>query len=153
MEKQYRLGHEQLFLADPWLKLKNEVLAGLSVGIKYKLFDLKTNLEIPFTHEKEYYNHDFVNCSFNKNYEGYIKLDEISKEELAQFGYRLEYEIEKYFKEVFCDSSSSKPVNITKEEFYKILTENLSYFDNECNTKGTQFCSTVLYPIENGKEK
>ncbi|WP_462355090.1 hypothetical protein [Fusobacterium ulcerans] len=110
-------------------------------------------MEIPFTHEKEYYNHDFVNCSFNKNYEGYIKLDEINKEELAQFGYRLEYEIEKYFKEVFCDSSSSKPVNITKEEFYKILTENLSYFDNECNTKGTQFCSTVLYPIENGKEK
>lgn len=172
--KKYRLGYDQVFLAHPAIKLGNELLAGLSITIKYKLFDLNTNLEIPFPDKDQsigkgvkyisedgkyaeigdYYMSNFLKCSFDKDYEGYVKFEEINKEILEQMGYRLEYEISSYDKDVYTNDSCicSESENISKEEFYKILSENISNFDNIDNTLGTQSCSYTTYPIEEDKE-
>ena len=150
--KKYRLGYDQVFLAHPAIKLGNELLAGLSITIKYKLFDLNTNLEIPFLDKDQsigkgvkyisedgkyaeigdYYMSNFLKCSFDKDYEGYVKFEEINKEILEQMGYRLEYEISSYDKDVYTNDSCicSESENISKEEFYKILSENIKNFDN-----------------------
>ena len=174
MEKKYRLGYDQVFLAHPSIKLGNELLAGLSITIKYKLFDLNTNLEIPFPDKDQpigkgvkyiskdgkyaeigdYYMSNFLKCSFDKDYEGYVKFEEINKEKLEQMGYRLEYEISSYDKDVYTNDSCicSESENISKEEFYKILSENIKNFDNIDNTRGTQSCSYVTYLIEENEE-
>ncbi|MGL5209391.1 hypothetical protein [Cetobacterium sp.] len=164
--KKYRLGYDQIFLAHPSIKLGNELLTGLSITIKYKLFDLNTNLEISFPDKDQpigkgvkyisedgkyaeignYYMSNFLKCSFDKDYEGYIKLKEINKEKLKQMGYRLEYEISSYYKDVY--TVCSEPENISKEEFYKILNENISNFDNIDNILGTQSCSYRTYEIK-----
>lgn len=46
MKKKYRLGYDRVFLAHPAIKRENEILAGLSITIKYKLFDLYRNTKI-----------------------------------------------------------------------------------------------------------
>ena len=93
---------------------------------------------------------DFLKCSFDKNYEGYVKFEIINEEKLKQWGYRLEYKISSYSKDIFINErcSFAEPKEITKEEFYKILSENVKNFDNRDNTLGTQSCSYVTYPIE-----
>jgi len=170
MKKKYRLGYDRVFLAHPAIKRENEILAGLSITIKYKLFDLNTNLEIVFPDKDQsigkgvkyisedgkyaeigdYYMSNFLKCSFDKDYEGYIRLEEINKEKLKQMGYRLEYERSSYDKDVYTDDNCifSESKNISKEEFYKILNENISNFDNIDNTLGAQSCSYVTYLIE-----
>lgn len=167
MEKKYRLGYDQVFLAHPSIKMGNEVLGGVTLDIQYKLFDIKSGLEISFTEKdqsigkgvqsiseyaeiEDYYMSDFLKCSFDKNYEGYVKFEIINEEKLKQWGYRLEYKISSYSKDIFINErcSFAEPENISKEEFYKILSENVKNFDNRDNTLGTQSCSYVTYPIE-----
>lgn len=154
--KKYRLGYDKVFLPHPKIKIKNEIIRGLSIYIKYKLFDTKTGLEITFNIKdqsigvgvKEYFLNDFLICSFDKNYESYIKIEEIRKEKLEQWGYRLEYEISSYSKDVVCDERGNcEPKDITKEEFYKILSENIKNFDNTDNVNA-QSCSFVTYEIK-----
>ena len=93
---------------------------------------------------------DFLKCSFDKNYEGYIKFEEIDKEKLKLWGYRMEYEISSYSKDIFINErcSCAEPKEISKEEFYKILSENIRNFDNTDNTLWAQTCSYIAYPIE-----
>lgn len=111
--KKYRLGYDRVFLAHPFIKIENEVIAGLSIFIKYKLFDINSDLEIPFSDKDQaigigakyisedekyveldnFYMNNFIKCYFDKDYQGYIKIEEINKEKLEQWGYRLEYEI------------------------------------------------------------
>lgn len=168
MEKKYRLGYDRVFSAHPTIKKENELIASLSIYIKYKLFDMKfSNFEIAFSKEDQaigkgvryiseyaeigdYYMSDFLKCSFDKNYEGYIKFEEIDKEKLKLWGYRMEYEISSYSKDIFINErcSCAEPKEISKEEFYKILSENIRNFDNTDNTLWAQTCSYIAYPIE-----
>lgn len=168
MEKKYRLGYDRVFLAHPAIKSGNELIASLSIYIKYRLFAKNYNdFEIAFTKDDQsigkgvkyisdyaelgdYYMSDFLKCSFDKDYEGYIKFEEIKKEKLEQMGYRIEYEISSYSKDVFINErcSFAEPETISKEEFYKILSENISNFDNTDNTLWAQTCSYIAYPIE-----
>ena len=167
MEKKYRLGYDQVFLAHPSIKMGNEVLGGVTLDIQYKLFDIKSGLEIAFTDKdqsigkgvqsiseyaeiEDYYMSDFLKCSFDKNHAGYVKFEIKNEEILKQWNYRLEYEISSYSKDIYTDDSCicAEPKEITKEEFYKILSENVKNFDNRDNTLGTQSCSYVTYPIE-----
>ncbi len=173
MEKKYRLGYDKVFLAHPSIKMGNEVLAGLSIFIKYKLFDINSDLEIAFTEEDQaigigkyisedekyvelddFYMNDFIKCSFDKDYQGYIKIEEINNERLEQWGYRLEYEISSYNKDVYTNERCSwaDPKKISKEEFEEILSENLNNFDNEDNTFGAQSCGYETYPIGEDEE-
>ena len=53
-----------------------------------------------------------------------------------------------YSKDVVCDERGNcEPKDITKEEFYKILSENIKYFDNTDNVNA-QSCSFVTYEIK-----
>lgn len=174
MERKYRLGYDRVFLAHPSIKIENEVIAGLSIFIKYKLFDINSDLEIAFTEEEQaigigakyisedekylelddFYMNDFIKCYFDKAYQGYIKLEEINKEKLEQWGYRLEYEISSYNKDVYTDETyiRADPKKISKEEFEEILSENLNNFDNDDNKIEAQSCGYETYPIEENEE-
>ena len=163
--KKYRLGYDKVFLAHPAIKMGNEILCGVTLDIQYKLFDISSGLEIAFTEKdqsigkgvqaiseyaeiEDYYMSDFLKCSFDKNYEGYVKFEIINEEKLKQWGYRLEYKISSYSKDVVCDERGNcEPKDITKEEFYKILSENISNFNNSDNIN-TQSCSYRTYEIK-----
>lgn len=140
----YRVGLEQLLL------IKGEIV--LSFNIKFKLFDIKKRKEVLFEefryktpcseniliryrgHSSEYkdiyitFIMNFIECSFDKNRENYIKID-ILKEELEEKGYYLEYEIEKYFREDKCDKS----IEISKEKFIQTIKEDIKKFDTKEN--------------------
>ncbi len=49
----YRLGYDEVFTANLIIELENETLFGVSIFIKYKLFDLMSGLEIAFDKEGE----------------------------------------------------------------------------------------------------
>lgn len=166
-EEIYRVGYDQVFVADPEVIIENEIITSLSIMIKYKLFNIKLkDLEILFTgketgigkksvwvesepilHTKltEAYITDFIICSFNKKIKNYIKVD-ILEEKLRKQGYRLEYEIDKYYKEIKESDTSSISVEISKEEFFKILKENSKKFNNSDNVP-TQTTSCSKYPV------
>ena len=62
--------------------------------------------------------------------------------ELEKIGYRLEYEIDSYMKDILDDTGLlATPVEISKEEFCEIMKENLRLFDNLDNypTQSTAF--------------
>ena len=49
--KKYRLGYDEIFSADPLIELENETLFGVSIFIRYKLFDLMSGFEVAFDKE------------------------------------------------------------------------------------------------------
>ena len=78
-------------------------------------------------------------CSFDK--EKLIDI-KIKNKELEKIGYRLEYEIDSYMKDILDDTGLlATPVEISKEEFCEIMKENLRLFDNLDNypTQSTAF--------------
>ncbi len=164
----YRLGYDESFSADPLIKLGNETLFGVLIFIKYRLFDLNTGFEIAFDEEEqaigikvrsfsEYaelggiYMNDFIDCTLNEDSPDFIEIKEIDKEKLQQLGYRLEYEIASYYKEIVINEALGEPVEITKEEFCKILKENISNF-NGLNTVSDS-CSCKTYPIKEERKQ
>ncbi len=88
---------------------------------------------------------NFIDCSLNMDSPDFIEIKEKNKEKLQQLGYRLEYEIASYHKDVVINESLGEPVEITKEEFSKILKENSSSFDGWDSI--SQNCSYETYPI------
>jgi outer membrane protease len=159
----YRLGYDEVFSADPLIKLGSETLFGVSIFIKYRLFDLNTGFEIAFDEEEQaigikvrsisdyaelggIYMNDFIDCTLNIDFPDFIRIKKIDKEKLKQLGYRLEYEIASYHKDVVVNEYLGEPVEITKEEFYRILKENISNFDSL--DSASQSCSCKTYPIE-----
>ena len=93
---------------------------------------------------------DFVSCTLDIDSPDLIRITEVNIEKLQQLGYRLEYEIASYHKEVGVTESLGEPIEITKEEFSKILKENSTSFDGWESTP--QSCSYKTYPIENERK-
>ena len=91
---------------------------------------------------------DFINCSFDKK--NLINIV-INEKELADLGYKLEYEIIYYFKNVLDDKKINEEFVLTlisKNEFEKIIKENIEEFDNS-NNYPTQ---TIGFEIYDKKE-
>lgn len=169
----YRLGYDQIFLADPEVKIEDDTITALSVMIQYQLFDIESNLEILFYGEDDqsigkkigYYSDEigiphmqledvfisnFIECSFDKYSKNRIKIITL-EEELKKRGYRLKYRIAEYFKEID-KNGISIPTIISEEEFNKIMEENLIKFDNGSNkpTQSTAYESfSILEEIKN----
>ncbi|ASC02215.1 hypothetical protein CBG50_02150 [Fusobacterium polymorphum] len=147
--KYFRLGYDQVFLPKNNFIYNNEKIGSLSIMIKYKLFNKKQGNEILFLAEKsnevneaiaeKKYIFSYVKCSFDK--EKLIDI-KIKNKELEKIGYRLEYEIDSYMKDILDDTGLlATPVEISKEEFCEIMKENLRLFDNLDNypTQSTAF--------------
>ena len=189
MEK-YRLGYDKcLIIYSPIITEKN-IIIGLTLIIKYKLYDIETNVEILFEENnqsigkeissffddgnsiyadlKEIYLDNFLVCSFNKNKDNYLDFKLINLKKLEQMGFRLEYEIESFYKDILVDNKTEriileeeynilnknnnfifcgKPTKITEEEFYDIIKNNIENFDNEDN-KVIQSTSYQLFLVE-----
>lgn len=87
---------------------------------------------------------DFINCSFDKK--NLINIV-INEKELADLGYELEYEIIYYFKNVLDDKKINEEFVLTlisKDEFEKIIKENIEEFDNS-NNYPTQTTGFEIY--------
>lgn len=159
-QKIYRLGYDQLFLASPEVRKGNETITALSILLQYKLYDIENDLEILFTGEdledqsigkemgwyseeagiphmqlKDVFMSNFIECSFYKYSKNYIKMN-ILEDKLKNRGYRLEYKIAEYYKDIDEDGISI-PTKILKEDFIKIIEDNLNNFDNT-NNRPTQ---------------
>lgn len=165
----YRLGYDQLFLADPKVEIENETITALSILLQYKLYDIENDLEILFTGEDlegqsigkeigcysdevgvphrqldDVFISNFIECSFDKYSKNYIKMV-VLEEKLKNRGYRLEYKIAEYYKDID-ENGISIPTKIFKEDFIKIMEENLNNFDNT-NNKPTQSTSYETFLI------
>ncbi len=163
MEKKYRLGYDNVLLAHPPIEKEKELILGLSLMIKYRLYDIESDLEILFDEKEQdigkkvsyifaygnstyadlggWYLSDFLECSFDKNSSNYLTFKMVNTEKLRQMGFRLEYEIVKYHKDILVEPINfenqilpcAEPQEITKEEFYDIIKNNIENFDNEDN--------------------
>lgn len=167
MEKKlYRIGYDQVFAADPAIQVEDKTITSLTLWLKYKLFDIKTGLEILFTGEEQSigkkggwvvsepilhlkladaYISNFVECSFSEESENYIKVT-IFEEELKKMGYRLEYEIADCSKDTEEIPGIAEGIEISEEEFFKILKENYKNFDNYENNS-TQTSAYCRFPV------
>lgn len=187
--KKYRLGYDECLVASPIIS-KNNIIIGLSLIIKYKLYDIKTDVEILFNKKdqsigkqissffdngnstyadlKEIYLNDFLVCSFNKTKDNYLDFKLVNLKKLKQMGFRLEYEIESFYKDILVDFKTDriileeeynilnknnnfipcgKPEKITEEEFYNIIKNNIENFDNYDN-QITQSTSYKLFLVK-----
>lgn len=187
--KKYRLGYDECLVASPIIS-KNNIIIGLSLIIKYKLYDIKTDVEILFNEKdhsigkqissffdngnstyadlKEIYLNDFLVCSFNKTKDNYLDFKLVNLKKLKQMGFRLEYEIESFYKDILVDFKTDriileeeynilnknnnfipcgKPEKITEEEFYNIIKNNIENFDNYDN-QITQSISYKLFLVK-----
>lgn len=140
-EKKYRIIYDQVFI--PSEDICNNTVGSMSIFIKYYIYDRKTGEEILFESDDlkdqnikgtNFYADNFITCSFDK--EKIINIDvncsSVSLlEALSKFTWK--FEIVKYTKDIKKDDLTLSAVEITKEEFYKIMKENLELFDNPDN--------------------
>ena len=163
MEKKYRLGYDNVLLAHPPIEKGKELILGLALMIKYRLYDIESGLEILFNKKDQdigkkvsyifaygnstyadlggWYLSNFLACSFDKNSNNYLTFKMVNTEILKQMGFRLEYEIVAYYKDILGEPITfenqilpcAEPQEIKKEEFYDIIKNNIENFDNEDN--------------------
>ena len=106
--------------------------------------NVNKNKEFTFQTLKKKAITDFINCSFDKK--NLINIV-VNEKELADLGYELEYEIIYYFKNVLDDKKINEEFVLTlisKDEFEKIIKENIEEFDNS-NNYPTQTTGFEIY--------
>lgn len=145
----YRLGSDNVFLPSKAIPDREDYIGEIGLDIKYKLINLRKNKE-EIANEGSFlsiYPANYLFCYFDRDYPDYIKIN-VKEKELKELGYKLEYEIDGYYKGLSSDVSICAvfPLSITKEEFYKILEENLELFDNNDN-KPTQKTIDIWFRI------
>lgn len=159
--KLFRIGYNQVFLPKNDFLYKGKTIGSMSIVIKYKIFNIVDNTEYFFTDdEKEeigfYFDKkevhkvhiiNFVTCNFSK--EKIIDIN-INHKYLNNIGYKLEYEIVKYSKDIVIYNKKIgeilEPETIDKEEFFEIIRGNISLFDNLDNYP-TQNCSYMIFEV------
>lgn len=130
--KNYRLVYDQNFYMLPSVESEYGYITGLTLWIEFELIDEDTKKELFFKKDKKITFPNVVKCSFDRNSKEKIKI-EPKQELLKMFGCILKsYNIDSYCmcvdKEI--DGCFSEMVEISKEEFYQILNENLDNLDN-----------------------
>ncbi|WP_349764267.1 hypothetical protein [Fusobacterium sp. SYSU M8D902] len=151
-----RIGYDKVLLAFPDVKVNNEIIVSLSLIIKYKVFYEEKEIffdETTFVDKNvPYINVDnFLKCSVDKNEKGFLRFEKKFEKDLERLGFTFSWEIASYMKEIKVDDYIAESQEIAKEEFYKILQENIDNFDNSDNksAQNTCYCN---YPVEKGEK-
>ena len=133
----YRLENIYYFMVNDDFLYNEEIIGGTAISLKYKIYKIKDNKEFLFKSDNEeleeqciganwIYIHSYVKCYFNRDKIISIIID---KKGLEKIGFRVEYEIEGYFKII-----KNKLVEVSMEEFCKIMKENTELFDISGNS-------------------
>ena len=130
--KLYRQENIYFFMVNNDFSYNEEIIGGTAISLKYKIYRIKDNTEFLFKSDNEeleeqsigangVYIHSYVKCYFDKEEVINIIIDEKG---LEKIGFKVEYEIEGYSKLV-----KNQLNEISKEEFYRIMKENIELFD------------------------
>ena len=133
----YRLENIYYFMVNDDFLYNEEIIGGTAISLKYKIYKIKDNKEFLFKSDNEefeeqsigengIYIHSYVKCYFNRDKIISIIID---KKGLEKIGFRVEYEIEGYSKII-----KNQLVEVSMEEFYKIMKENTELFDISGNS-------------------
>jgi hypothetical protein len=148
--KYYRLEYIYYFMINDDFLYNEEIIGGTAISLKYKIYKIKDNKEFLFKSDNEeleeqcigangIYIHSYVKCYFDEEKVINIVVDEKGLEEI---GFRVEYEIEGYSKII-----KNQLVEVSMEEFCKIMKENTELFDISGNSP-TQVIGYVAYEIK-----
>lgn len=141
----YRLFSKKTGLEILFEKNKDYINDSIKIDISENVSEnVNKNKEFTFQTLKKKVITDFINCSFDKK--NLINIL-VNKKELADLGYELEYEIIYYFKNVLDDKKINEEFVLTlisKDEFEKIIKENIEEFDNS-NNYPTQTTGFEIY--------
>ena len=143
----YRLYSKKTGLEILFEKNKNYINDSIKIDISENVSENENaneNKEFTFQTLKKKTITEFINCSFDKK--NLINIV-VNEKELADLGYELEYEIIYYFKNVLDDKKINEEFVLTlisKDEFEKIIKENIEEFDNS-NNYPTQTTGFEIY--------
>ena len=143
----YRLYSKKTGLEILFEKNKNYINDSIKIDISENVSENENaneNKEFTFQTLKKKTITDFITCSFDKK--NLINIV-VNEKELADLGYELEYEIIYYFKNVLDDKKINEEFVLTlisKDEFEKIIKENIEEFDNS-NNYPTQTTGFEIY--------
>lgn len=141
----YRLYSKKTGLEILFEKNKDYINDSIKIDINENVSEnVSENKEFTFQTLKKKTITDFISCSFDKK--NLINIV-VNEKELADLGYELEYEIIYYFKNVFDDKKINEEFVLTlisKDEFEKIIKENIEEFDNS-NNYPTQTTGFEIY--------
>jgi len=141
----YRLYSKKTGLEILFEKNRDYINDSIKIDISENVSEnVNKNKEFTFQTLKKKVITDFINCSFDKK--NLINIV-VNEKELADLGYELEYEIIYYFKNVLDDKKINEEFVLTlisKDEFEKIIKENIEEFDNS-NNYPTQTTGFEIY--------
>lgn len=150
--KLYRQSNTYFFMLINEFLYNGKLIEGMAISLKYKIYKIKDNTEFLFKSDDEelieqsigangIYIHSYVKCYFDKEKVINIIIDEKG---LEKIGFRVEYEIDGYFKLI-----KNELIQVSKKLFYKIMKEGieLELFDISGN-KPTQVIGYTAYEIK-----
>ena len=148
--KYYRLENIYYFMVNDDFLYNEEIRGGTAISLKYKIYKIKYNKEFLFKSDNEeleeqcigangIYIHSYVKYYFNRDKIINIIID---KKGLEKIGFRVEYEINGYFKLV-----KNQLIEISKDEFCRIMKENIELFDISGNSPA-QVIGYAAYEIK-----
>lgn len=128
----YRQSNTYFFMLIEEFLYNGKLIEGMAISLKYKIYKIKDNTEFLFKSNDEelseqsigangIYIHSYVKCYFDEEKVINIVVDEKGLEEI---GFRVEYEIDGYFKLI-----KNELFQISKKLFYKIIKEGIELFD------------------------
>ena len=148
--KYYRLENIYYFMVNDDFLYNEEIIGGTAISLKYKIYKIKDNKEFLFKSDNEeleeqcigangIYIHSYVKYYFNRDKIINIIID---KKGLEKIGFRVEYEINGYFKLL-----KNQLIEISKDEFCRIMKENIELFDISGNSPA-QVIGYAAYEIK-----
>lgn len=150
--KLYRQSNTYFFMLINEFLYNEKLIEGMAISLKYKIYKIKDNTEFLFKSDDEelieqsigangIYIRSYVKCYFDKEKVINIIIDEKG---LEKIGFRVEYEIDGYFKLI-----KNELTQVSKKLFYKIMKEGieLELFDISGN-KPTQVIGYTAYEIK-----
>ncbi|EEO40287.1 hypothetical protein FSCG_01000 [Fusobacterium vincentii 4_1_13] len=148
--KYYRLENIYYFMVNDDFLYNEEIIGGTAISLKHKIYKIKDNKEFLFKSDNEeleeqcigangIYIHSYVKYYFNRDKIINIIID---KKGLEKIGFRVEYEINGYFKLV-----KNQLIEISKDEFCRIMKENIELFDISGNSPA-QVIGYAAYEIK-----
>ena len=148
--KYYRLENIYYFMVNDDFLYNEEIIGGTAISLKHKIYKIKDNKEFLFKSDNEeleeqcigangIYIHSYVKYYFNRDKIINIIID---KKGLEKIGFRVEYEINGYSKLV-----KNQLIEISKDEFCRIMKENIELFDISGNSPA-QVIGYAAYEIK-----